>query len=113
ASGDIFGFLFRLTSIGIEFRQNTLASGSLSGYLQLPFFDEPVEVLLGLTNDGDFTIGIADPDGLLILKKENIISIEVTSLEFIKEEDTFAIKLSGKLTPLLANLDWPSFELKG
>lgn len=31
-SGDFFGFQFRTTSIGIEFRQNTLVSGSIAGY---------------------------------------------------------------------------------
>ncbi len=112
-SGDVFGFRFRLTNIAIEFIQNTLVSGGISGYLQLPFFDEPVQVELGLTNNGDFTIALANPDGLLTLEKDGIISIEVTSLEFIKEGNTYAIKLSGKITPLLAGLNWPSFELKG
>ena len=44
---------------------------------------------VGLTNDGDFTIGLTDADGLLILEKENVISIEVSSLEFIKEVKNF------------------------
>ena len=112
-SGDVFGFRFRLTSIGIEFKQNTLVSGNISGYLELPFFDLPIDVELGLTNDGDFTIALADPDGLLTLEKDGVISIDVTSLEFIKEDTTFSIKISGKITPLLADLNWPSFELKG
>ncbi len=107
------GFSFTLQKLEIEFIQNTLVASSIIGFLKVPFFDEPVKVELGLSNDGDFTIAVADPDGLLTLEKENIISIDVTSLEFIKEDNTFSIKLSGKITPLLAGLNWPSFELKG
>src|SRR5690606_12260673 len=67
----------------------------------------------GLTNDGDFTLAVSDPDGLFTLQKDGIISIEISSLEFIKEENTYAVKISGEITPLLAGLNWPSFELKG
>ncbi|MCF6154504.1 MAG: hypothetical protein E3K36_04465 [Candidatus Brocadia sp.] len=112
-SGDIFGFQFRTTSIGIEFKQNALVSGSIAGYLQLPFFDEAVAVEVGLTNDGDFTIRVNDPDGLFILEKDGIISIEVSSLEFVKEGEELFFKLTGEVTPELAGLAWPSFELKG
>ena len=112
-SGDIFGFQFRTTSVGIEFKQNTLVSGSIAGFLQLPFFDEALVVKLGLTNDGDFTVELSSDNGLLVLEKENVISIEVSSLEFIKEGEEFYFKLTGKVTPELAGLDWPSFELKG
>ena len=108
-----FGFSFTLQQLEIEFIQNTLVGSSIIGFLKVPFFDEAVKVEVGLSNDGDFTIALADPDGLLTLEKEGIISIDVTSLEFIKEENTFSIKLSGKITPLLADLNWPSFELKG
>lgn len=79
----------------------------------MPFFDEALEVEVGLTNDGDFTLGISDTDGLFTLEKEGIITIDVTSLEFIKEGNTYSVKLTGEITPLLAQLDWPSFELKG
>src|SRR5690606_25720250 len=111
--GDLLGFVFALHELEITFYQNTLTAGTISGSLILPFFDEPIEIALGLTNDGNFTLALADSDGLLTLEKDGIISIDVTSLEFIKEENSYAIKLSGKITPLLANLAWPSFELKG
>jgi len=112
-SGDVFGFKFRTTSIGIEFKQNTLVSGSITGYLQVPFFDEALEVEVGLTNDGDFTVAVSSNNGLLVLEKENVVSIEVSSLEFVKEGEEILFKLTGKVTPLLAGFDWPSFELKG
>ncbi len=111
--GDLFGMPFALEEIGLSFYQNTIAGNTIKGSLVIPFFDLPINVDLGLTNDGDFTIALANPDGLILLEKENIIFIEVTSLEFIKVDSTFSIKLSGKITPLIAGLNWPSFELKG
>ncbi len=111
--GDLFGIAFALKELGLSFFQNTIAGSVIKGSLIIPFFDLPIDVDLGLTNDGDFTIALSNPDGLLTLEKENIISIAVTSLEFIKENNTFSVKLTGKITPLLAGLNWPSFELKG
>ena len=111
-SGDVFGFKFRTTDVKIEFKQNALVAGSISGYLQVPFFEEALKVEVGLTNDGDFTIAVAANDGLLVLRKKDVISIEISSLEFEEEDGEFLFKLSGKVTPELPGLDWPSFELK-
>jgi len=111
-SGDIFGFRFRTTNVEIEFKQNAIVAGSIAGYLQVPFFEKELEVEVGLTNDGGFTIAITADDGLFTLRKENIISIEISSLEFVEEDGEFLFKLSGKVTPELPGLDWPSFELK-
>jgi hypothetical protein len=108
-----FGFGFTFQKLEIGFAQNTLTQSSITGFLKIPFFDEAVKIEIGLTNDGGFTIGITHDDGLLTLIKPGIISIEVTSLEFINEENIYSIKISGKLTPLLAGLNWPSFDLKG
>ena len=112
-AGDVFGFQFRLTSIGIEFTQNTLVSGNIAGYLQVPFFDAPLQVEIGLTNDGDFTVALSSDTGLLNLEKPGVISIEVRSLEFTKEDNVFSLTLTGSVTPLLAEIDWPSFDLNG
>jgi len=112
-SGDVFGFRFRLTSIGIEFKQNALISGSITGYLELPFFDEVVEVNIGLTNGGGYTIGIANLEEILTLSKPGVLTFDVSSLEFISDGNSFSIKLSGNITPLIADITWPSFELKG
>jgi len=110
--GDIFGFQFRLSSVDIEFKQNALLESSLTGYMNVPFFDEVLEVEIGLTNDGDFTIGLASNTGLLTLTKTGVMTIDVSSLEFVKEGDEFLFKLSGSVTPEISGIDWPSFELK-
>ncbi|MES2732251.1 MAG: hypothetical protein V4714_10895 [Bacteroidota bacterium] len=109
----IFGFGFTFQFIEVEFQQNTLTKSSIKGFMKVPFFDEAVELEIGLANDGDFTLALGGTeDGLFLLKKDNVISIEVNSLEFIHEEEEYCLKMSGKVTPLLPGLDWPSFELK-
>lgn len=108
-----FGFGFTFQSISIDFKQNALTASSIKGFLKVPFFDEVLQVEIGLTNDGDFTVGVASDDGLLVLEVENVLSIEVSGIEFAQEDGVYFFKLSGKLTPQLAGLDWPSFDLKG
>ena len=112
-SGDIVGFSFRPTSVGLEFKQNAVVSGSIVGYLQVPFFDEALEVEVGLTNDGDFTLAFGSADGLLTLEKPGVISIAVRSLEFAKDEGVYSLTLTGSVTPQIAEIDWPSFDLDG
>ena len=109
----LLGFGFMLQKLEVEFKQNTLTKSSITGLLKVPFFDVPLDVNVGLTNDGGFTVGLANLDEILTLEKPNIISVDVSSLEFIVEENSFAIKLSGNITPLIAGITWPSFELKG
>jgi hypothetical protein len=111
---DFLGFSFTLQRVELELKQNAITGSSIKGFLKLPFFDEVLEIEIGLTNDGDFTIEFSGTNnGLLHLEKDGIISIEISSLEFIKEENSFSVKLTGTVTPLLAGLAWPAFELLG
>lgn len=108
----VLGFGFTFVSIDLAFLQNTITRCSIKGYLKIPFFDEAVEVELGITNEGDVTIAVSSNTGLLTLTKQGIIEIALTSLEFIKEANNYSVRLSGKVTPLLVGFNWPSFELK-
>ena len=109
----LFGFQFTLQRVSIEFHQNTLSGSSISGFLKVPFFDEILEIDVGLCNDGGFTFAVAGEDGLITLTKEGVVSIRVSEIEFIKEGDGYLFKLSGQLTPLFGGLNWPAFTLNG
>src|SRR5688500_16593327 len=109
----IFGFGFTLQYLKIEFTQNALTASTIKGFLKVPFFDEILEIEVGLTNDGDFTVSLGSDSGLLTLEKDGVISIEVSSLAFSTEDEVFSLTLTGSVTPLLAEIDWPSFELNG
>jgi hypothetical protein len=107
----LFGFSFTLQSINLEFKQNALLASAITGFLKVPFFDEVLKTTIGLTNDGDFTASVASDEGLLILEKEGVVSVEVNAIQFIKEDEQFSFQLSGKLTPQIGDLDWPSFDV--
>ena len=54
-----------------------LACGSeIKGEMLLPFFDEPVEVDIGISLDGDLTVALtsAGPNGLFKLTKPKNVS---------------------------------------
>lgn len=106
------GFGFTLQSLEIEFKQNTLTKSSITGFLKVPFFEDVVLITVGLTNDGEFTV-VLDSLNLQPLAITNVISFDVTTFEIIKENNGYAIKLSGAITPLIAGISWPTFELKG
>ena len=93
--------------------QTECADGLLHRWLlKVPFFDEALKIGIGLTNDGDFTISSQFDDSFLLLK-EGILSLEVNSLELIETDGIFLLVLSATFTPLIARIDWPSFDLSG
>jgi hypothetical protein len=107
-----FGFGFTFASIGLGFQQNAITGASIKGFLKVPFFDKALAVVVGLTNDGGLTATVVADDGLLTLEVENILSVEVSSVELVEQEGAYFLKLSGTLTPVVGGLDWPSFVLK-
>ena len=108
----LFGFPIGLRAVMIEFKENTFIANMVTAQIILPFFDEVLEIEIGFTNDGDITLGISTTDGLLVLRKPGILTIEISSLEFLEEDGEFLFKLSGKVTPEFAGINWPSFELE-
>ncbi|MEM6767542.1 MAG: hypothetical protein AAF655_21575 [Bacteroidota bacterium] len=111
--GEFLGFAFALSSIELSFHQNTLTGSAIQGKLKVPFFEAALDVLISLTNEGDFTIGIASVNGLIQLEKEDIIRLQVNSLAFSKESSIYALTLTGEMQPLLADLSWPSLQVDG
>jgi|GEM_PF-476606 len=111
-SGDIFGVTFGLKRLGLKFVQNSLEGSEIVGTLTLPYFDEPVEVELGLNADGTFSAALRSENGLYTLTKPNVLRLDLDSLGFEFAGGTFTAKLSGRVTPLVGGLDWPGFQVK-
>lgn len=116
-AGVLFGIPFGLKDIDLDFKQNTFQKSEIKGELLLPFFDEPVEVDIGISVDGDLTVGLTSTgsDGLYKLTKPNVLEIELDSIGFELKDGVFLAKLSGELTPLFGadkGLDWPSFKVE-
>lgn len=116
-AGDLFGIPFGLKRMALELKQNAFQEAEIVGELLLPFFDEPVEVEIGIDIDGGLSVRLvsAGPNGLYKLTKENILELELDSIAFDVKDALFTAKLSGVITPLLGKdrgLNWPSFDVR-
>ena len=111
-AGDLFGIPFGLEDIILRFKQNSLIESKIAGKLILPFFDELVDVEIGIDVGGGFTVKLAGSNGLYKLKKPGVLEVELDSLGFEVKNGVFTAKLSGKLKPLFGDMDWPDFDLK-
>lgn len=116
-SGNIFGVPFGLKSVELELKQNQFQKSAIKGELLLPFFDEPVEVDIGIDVDGGFTVALTStgPNGLYKLIKPGVLEMELDSIGFELKDGLFKAKLSGQLTPLFGadqGLNWPGFKVE-
>jgi hypothetical protein len=111
-SATIFGIQCSLESVAIEFVQNSLSAASIEGTLMLPFFDEPLDVDIGLSLNGNFSVKLRDPSGILMLTKPKILSVTVEGLGFDIVDGIFSVHLTGDMKPLFPGLDWPTFHIK-
>lgn len=115
-AGTLFGIPFGLKDIALEFKQNSFQKSEIKGELLLPFFEEPVQVDIGIGLDGGFSVKLtsAGSNGLFKLTKENILELELDSIGFEVSDGVFTAKISGQLTPLIGKaqgLKWPSFKV--
>jgi hypothetical protein len=106
------GMDLKLESIALSFVQNSFTQCEIHGSINLPFFETPLDVEIGINLDGSFAVKLASTTGLLTLNKPDILELEVHTLGFARDGDTFTAKLSGKIRPLVGGLDWPGFDVK-
>ncbi|HEX2079267.1 MAG TPA: hypothetical protein VHG08_16190 [Longimicrobium sp.] len=116
-AGALFGIPFGLEDITLEVRQNTFKEAGIEGKLLLPFFDEPVEVDIGIGMDGGFSARLTStgPNGLYKLTRPDLLEMELDSIGFGVKDGVFVAKLSGEITPLFGKdqgLVWPAFKVE-
>ncbi len=118
-AGTLFGIPFALREIGLTLRQSTVAESKIRGTMMLPFFDQPINVEIGLAESGlTVTLDTEQPDdvehdgGLITFTKEDVLEATIQSIAFKADDGRFAITLGGTLRPLVAGVDWPSVEIK-
>ncbi len=113
--GDFSGFPFILAELALSFVQNSLTASSISGWLTVPFFDEPVGVIISFGVDGSLGMALEDTagDGLFVLDIPYLGTFTLSSLGFATEDGGAALLLSGILQLEVLNplLEWPAIEL--
>ncbi len=110
--GDLGGVTFALTAVQLGFRQNVPTESQIHGRLTLPFFDEPLDLVVAIGLNGKLMATLTGEQGLATLTKPGILSIEIDSLGLALEGGLLTASLSGQVTPLFGGLGWPAFEVK-
>jgi hypothetical protein len=106
------GLQCTLKSLMLEFRQNSLVASRLECELVLPFFDKALQVEIGLSDDGDFTVGLgATSGGLASLVITDVLTLELDSLKFTVDDGLLTVRLSGMIIPTFGELDVPPIRV--
>lgn len=110
--GDLLGMNFGLSSLSIVIEQNSLAEFAIAGEMTLPFFEETIDIEIGIDLDGGITIGLASDNGLVNVSKPNVLDLSISGMALEIEDGDLTVSLSGNLQPLIGDLDWPEFEVQ-
>lgn len=111
-SRELFGIVFQLKEVSIDIKQNSITEFEITGGLLLPFFDKLIDVTIGIDAGGGFIVGLSSESGLVELEITDVLKIEISSLAFELKDGIFTTVIAGKLTPLIAGLDWPAFDIQ-
>jgi hypothetical protein len=110
---EIFGIPFRLKHVVLELRRNCFVESEISGQMFLPFFEDWVDVDIGIDLGGNFHVRLSDTDadGLKTVETK-VLKLELDSIAFEVHDGILGIKVGGKLTPAFGGLNWPTFTVK-
>lgn len=108
----LFGIEGGLREVQLSFMQSIPTAFDIRGSLLLPFFDEPVDVEIGIGQGGNFAVALSSPGGLYHLTKADVLELELESIRFEIAHGVFTVKISGSLTPLILGIDWPTFAVR-
>jgi hypothetical protein len=111
-SGSLFGMEGGIESISLSLVQNIPTAAAIKGQMLLPFFDKPLDVTIGIDAGGGFIVGLSSETGLVDLEISDVLKLEISTIRFEVEDGVFTTMIAGKLTPLIAGLDWPTFDIK-
>jgi|GEM_PF-4083416 len=102
----LFGLDFQVDDLCLEFTRNALTASEIVGTVaDFPFFDTDVQLSLALDLDGDFAIGLADPDPAdtedrIKWEVPDVLNFYVDAISFELREDVFLVSVNGDLEPL-------------
>jgi hypothetical protein len=107
----VLGMTGALSLVSIRLRENVPVEGRIAATVKLPFFDFPQPVALDVTISSGGTVS-ATISGDLTLSRPNLAEFTITSISVGVTQGTGFTSFSGSLRPLVAGIDWPTFEVK-
>ena len=89
----------------------------MAGKLRLPFFDEVVDIELGVDGTGGLSVRVAGADdGALEVTREGLFAMRVASLALAASADETAVTVSGAFRPAFfgsEGVGWPEIGIEG
>lgn len=102
---DLFGMDAELSSVSLTFVQNALTESEIIGQLTLPFFDNPVDIEIGIDLDGGFTVALSDKQNALKEVEREYFMLKLERIGFELEDDVPAVLLGGVIDPKTDKMD--------
>ncbi|WP_032113626.1 hypothetical protein [Candidatus Paracaedibacter symbiosus] len=108
---------FELIKCTLDIKQNSFVACNIQGKLTLPFFDVPVGIEIGISQNGGFVAALSATqptyhNGLIKHDIDNLLSLTVESIGFAYDKGIFTVALSGEIKPHVKYLDWPAFRIQ-
>lgn len=95
ASMSLFGAAFNAEQLAIDVERSSLASAQITGTLTLPFFDQDIDVVLGI-GDGGWTLSLATSDlSLAIPSSAPLLILNLDALGIERRDGETWFKVSG------------------
>lgn len=113
-AGEVFGMPGGISEISLSLQQNIPSGGGIRAQFLLPFFDEtdqPLDIDITIAADGSIAAGIHSGNGLATLRVEGVVELRLSSVEMGFDDGVFTIVLAGQITPLIAGIAWPTFQI--
>lgn len=102
--GNSDGFELGFQSFDVVFKQNSIISSNIRGFLKIKGFkdaggedDAVIQILGHICENGDFFITAYETDGVEALRIPDILQLNLHSLTIGKRDDRFYVAVSGKL----------------
>lgn len=128
-AGSLLGFGFGLASLELQLQQDAVTAAALSGTLAVPFFDQVLDVAVGIDAAGTFTATVTGaPDAppppgaapaapatpaIATLEIPGVARFRVDGLGLVRDDDGTGLLISGELD-LLAGapaVTWPTISV--
>jgi hypothetical protein len=115
-AGTLLGMSFGLKKLQLGLLQNAITAFDVSGMIVLPFFDHALDVELGFDLNGNICISIDSrigiPEFTVSPASVDLLHVNVEHLTVALLEGALSLSVSGKITPLFGDLDWPTFYVQ-
>ena len=113
----MFGLNGGLEQIAVRLTDSAPEALGMAGKLRLPFFDDVVDIELGVDGTGGLSVRVAGADdGALELTREGLFTMRVASLALAASADETAVTVSGSFRPAFfgsEGVGWPEIGVEG